>query len=145
MTLTIKSATPSDFNAIALIEHSLQDDAWQASALFDLSRQAGFGVLGAYVADKLVGYLVYQQLDIAEILRLGVAKSHQNQGIAKALLTAWLDGIDTNALLEVRTDNATAIGLYDKFGFQVIHTKKGYYRTKAGVCDAYVMMRECKG
>lgn len=141
MTPTIQTATPSDFNAIALIEHSLQDDAWQASALFDLSRQAGFGVLRATVANKLVGYLVYQQMDVAEILRLGVAKSHQRQGIAKALLTAWLEGVASDALLEVRTDNASAIALYDKFGFKIIHTKKGYYRTEAGVCDAYVMRR----
>ena len=150
MTVTIKPAPPSGFNKIAVIEFDLQADAWQASALFELSTQdnLGFGVLGAYRDDKLVGYLIYQSplsSGIAEILRLGVAKSCQRQGIARLLMTAWLelDCVKTaeSCLLEVRADNIPAIALYQAFGFTQIAVRKGYYKDKNGACDALILQR----
>lgn len=148
--IIIKPAPPSDFNKIAVIEFDLQTDAWQASALFELSTQdnLGFGVLGAYCDDKLVGYLIYQSplsSGIAEILRLGVAKSLQRQGIARHLMTAWfeLDCVKTaeSCLLEVRADNVPAIALYQAFGFEQIAVRKGYYKDKSGACDALILQK----
>lgn len=147
--IIIKPALPSDFNKIAIIEFDLQSDAWQASALFEMSHNAqGFGVLGAYDGGKLVGYLVYQVFDIAEILRLGVAKSAQRQGIARRLMTAWLDLENVkqcqSCLLEVRADNTPAINLYQAFDFKQIAIRKGYYKDKDGVCDALILQRMAK-
>ena len=39
--------------------------------------------------------------------------------------------------LEVSVENQAAIELYEKFGFEKIHTRKNYYGTE----DAYVMER----
>lgn len=145
--IVIKPAPPSDFNKIAMIEFELQTDAWQASALYEMNAQAtlGFGVLGAYLEDKLVGYLVYQCLDVAEILRLGVKKSHQKQGIAKQLMQTWLAlppiKQADSCLLEVRADNMPAIALYTAFGFVQIAVRKGYYKDKDGACDALILQR----
>ncbi len=44
----------------------------------------------------------------------------------------------SNITLEVKTSNLSAIGLYKKYGFVVISTRKNYY----GSDDAYLMIRE---
>ena len=46
----------------------------------------------------------------------------------------------TNIFLEVRASNASAIHLYEKYGFRQISVRKGYY-TKP-LEDALVMKRE---
>ena len=42
--------------------------------------------------------------------------------------------------LEVRTDNAAAIGLYESFGFVNVGLRKRYYRVSGA--DAYTMRRD---
>ena len=144
--VVIKAIAPSEFNKVAVLEHALHPDAWQANALFELYHQPSinFMALGAYDNAQLVGYLLAQCVDNAELLRLGVAKSYQGQGIAKRLMHQWLDGLLHSdplsvAILEVRTDNTPAVKLYHQFGFAVIHTRKGYYRIGKQSFDAYVM------
>lgn len=142
--MSIKSVPPSDFAQVAQLEHALHADAWGLDTLIDLPNTlVGFGVLGAYDEQdggRLVGYLIYQALDVSELLRLGVDKAHQGQGIGARLTQAWLDGIDTpTALLEVRADNTPAIALYHKLGFKQIHVRKGYYRDTQGVVDGLIM------
>lgn len=149
---------PSDFNRVAVLENDLHPDAWQANALFELHYQPfiHFMGLGAYEDKRLVGYLLSQCVDSAELLRLGVATRYQGQGVASLLMTAWLKSIantqkdkpsqDTakqtiNAILEVQVDNAPAIALYQKFGFCIIHTRKNYYKINGQYFDAYVMQK----
>lgn len=145
--IIIQPVPSSDFNKVAVIEFELQTDAWQASALYEMNAQesTGFGVLGAYCERRLVGYLVYQCLDVAEILRLGVTKSHQKQGIARQLMTAWLElpaiAQADSCLLEVRADNVPALTLYAAFGFKEIAVRKDYYKDKTGLCDALILQK----
>ena len=40
--------------------------------------------------------------------------------------------------LEVATKNIPALNLYEKFGFEVIHVRKNYYKDD----DAYLMSRK---
>ena len=40
--------------------------------------------------------------------------------------------------LEVATKNKEALALYDKFGFEVVHTREHYYNGD----DAYLMARK---
>ncbi len=150
--ITFKIVPKADFGQVADIERMLQDDAWDMASLYDLSDNpaTGFGVLGAYDdtqdnknSDKLVGYLIYQNLDVAELLRLGVDKAYQGRGIAKRLTQYWLDGLACSALLEVRADNTVAIGLYQSLGFKIIHTRKNYYKNQDNSrCDALIMQKE---
>lgn len=124
-------------------------DAWRAKTLEEFWQardMTGFGALGVFDGDELVSYLVYQVLDVAEVLRVGTRQDYQGRGLAKWLMGAWLDGLkrlDVNVLLEVRADNEAAIHLYQSLGFDVIHVRKNYYKNAdcTQKTDAWIMQK----
>jgi ribosomal-protein-alanine N-acetyltransferase len=76
----------------------------------------------------------------ADILTVGVVPDHRGKGIAKALMgliTDWaiLQG-STAMMLEVKVDNADAVGLYESLGYSKLNVRKDYFG--AGL-DALVM------
>jgi ribosomal-protein-alanine N-acetyltransferase len=79
----------------------------------------------------------------ADILTLGVVPEHRGKGIAKALMaliTNWAKEQGTTAMmLEVKTDNLHAIGLYESLGYSTLNIRKDYFG--AGL-DAQVMRLE---
>ena len=76
-----------------------------------------------------------------EIHTIGVDPDYQSLGVGRAMLDRLLAiaGGDT-VYLEVRTDNAPAIGLYESVGFVKMGVRKRYYRISGA--DAYTMRRE---
>ena len=79
----------------------------------------------------------------ADILTVGVVPSHRGKGIAKALMdliTDWANAQGSTAMiLEVKTDNSDAIGLYESLGYSKLNVRKDYFG--AGL-DAQVMRLE---
>ena len=79
----------------------------------------------------------------ADILTVGVVPSHRGKGIAKALIaliTDWAKAQGSTAMmLEVKTDNTDAIGLYESLGYSKLNIRKDYFG--AGL-DAQVMRLE---
>jgi ribosomal-protein-alanine N-acetyltransferase len=79
----------------------------------------------------------------ADILTVGVVLEHRGQGIAKALMaliTDWaMSEGSTAMMLEVKTDNLEAIGLYESLGYSRLNIRKDYFG--AGL-DAQVMRLE---
>ena len=79
----------------------------------------------------------------ADILTVGVVPEHRGQGIAKALmalLTNWAKAQGSTAMmLEVKTDNADAIGLYEALGYSKLNIRKDYFGSGL---DAQVMRLE---
>jgi len=79
----------------------------------------------------------------ADILTVGVVPEHQGKGVAKALMaliTDWAKAQGTTSMmLEVKTDNLEAIGLYESLGYLKLNTRKDYFG--AGL-DAQVMRLE---
>lgn len=79
----------------------------------------------------------------ADVLTVGVVSSHRGKGIAKALMvliTDWANAQGSTAMmLEVKTDNADAIGLYESLGYSKLNVRKDYFG--AGL-DAQVMRLE---
>lgn len=79
----------------------------------------------------------------ADILTVGVVPEHRGKGVAKALIaliTDWAKEQGTTAMmLEVKTDNTDAIGLYDSLGYSILNIRKDYFG--AGL-DAQVMRLE---
>ena len=79
----------------------------------------------------------------ADVLTVGVVPDHRGKGIAKALIaliTDWAKAQGSTAMmLEVKTDNSEAIGLYESLGYSTLNIRKDYFG--AGL-DAQVMRLE---
>lgn len=72
----------------------------------------------------------------AELYRIAVTPEHRRKGLGKHLMEAFLDSCPKNTskiFLEVRSKNTAALELYKKYGFRVIHVRKGYYGDDDGV------------
>lgn len=70
-------------------------------------------------------------LDEGTLEKIAVAPAFRRQGVAEAILGAYLrSGAAHLAFLtlEVRAGNAPAIALYEKLGFRVVGRRKNYYR-----------------
>jgi ribosomal protein S18 acetylase RimI-like enzyme len=76
-----------------------------------------------------------------EVHTIGVDPAYQGQGIGRQLLRRLFDFAgDATIFLEVRTDNAAAIALYESEGFEQVGLRKRYYRVSGA--DAYTMKRD---
>lgn len=67
--------------------------------------------------------------DEAEIVDLNVAPDRRRQGVASALLRAFLAGRQGRVFLEVRPSNQAARRLYQGFGFRETGRRQAYYQS----------------
>ena len=152
MSLSFRELTVADAPAAAAIEAVLfaGDSPWSEAAYRSEIAARHTFYLGAFDGDELVGFAGLAMLGPKddpefEIHTIGVAPEHRGRGIGRALVDQMAhtaDLLDGPMFLEVRTDNAPAIGLYESFGFFTLATRKQYYQ--ASGADAYSMMRRRK-
>ena len=149
MTFRIEPLRRADLARCAALEKILFDgeDPWN-ERMFRSELDAGNYYIGAYVDGRgLVGYagmsLVGGPRDReANVHTIGVDPAWQRHGIGRALLNALLHKADearAPTYLEVRTDNRTAIALYEANGFATIGLRRRYYQPSGA--DAYTMIR----
>jgi ribosomal-protein-alanine N-acetyltransferase len=125
------------------------DDPWSALAFHAELDAGGYYLVGRPDdADEPLGYaglaVVGRRLGEfeASVHTIGVVPEFQGRGIGTALLTALLaraDALIAPVFLEVRTDNTSALALYERHGFTRIGLRKRYYQPSGA--DAYTMMR----
>ena len=146
MTVELRTMTEDDLPAVLALEEDLfSPDTWTASMYRDelrhtdsrhyLVAENGGGVVG------WAGLIAYA--DEAHVATIGVARGRQGEVIGARLLEALLAEADRRSpvvLLEVRADNARAIGLYERRGFAAIGRRPRYYQPSG--TDAVVMRRE---
>jgi len=121
---------------------------WQ-DRLTDL--RPGVHSLVACIDDQVVGQIT---LEINSSPRrrhtatfgMGVDVNHRGKGVAQALLAAIIDLCDNWLAIErieltVFTDNAAAIAVYRKFGFEVEGTGRQYGLRNGKKIDAFYMAR----
>lgn len=133
--LVIRDMTRSDIETVTAIEteaHPL--DAWSTNAF-----HAAVGDPRSYlcrVADTstalVVGYAVVSlATDQADLQNLTVHADWRRHGLGRRLLADILGEAVRHgareAFLEVRHDNAPAIGLYTSYGFAVVGRRRDYY------------------
>lgn len=125
------------------------DDPWSEAA-FRAEVERGWFYVGAYGDSGLLGYAglaitATPPRAEAEIHTIGVDPDFQRLGIGESLLKSLLqkaDSFSATTFLEVRTDNASAIELYRKHGFDVVGLRRRYYQPSGA--DAYTMRRDAK-
>ena len=99
----------------------------------------------AKIDSKAIGYIGFWKIiDEAHITNLSVHPDFQGQKIAHKLLLQMIEECYKDKIkfitLEVRTSNARAIGLYEKFGFKSLGIRKNYYQDNNE--DAFIMWSE---
>ncbi|MFT3663214.1 MAG: ribosomal protein S18-alanine N-acetyltransferase [Gordonia sp. (in: high G+C Gram-positive bacteria)] len=80
-----------------------------------------------------------------EVHTIAVAPGRQGTGGGRALMDAMLAVADAHGapvFLEVRTDNAPAVRLYENSGFAVAGVRRNYYQPSGA--DAYTMVRPAR-
>lgn len=95
--------------------------------------------------NKLIGYAgSWRILDEAHITTIAVDPSYKRRKIGEALLHRIVEECLKYEVkyitLEVRVSNAAAVGLYEKYGFKSLGTRKGYYQNNNE--DALIMWTE---
>ena len=92
------------------------------------------------VGQELVGFLAIQDLaGELEITQIAVKKAYQGRGLANQLMASLSERPET-IFLEVRDSNQVACSLYEKYGFEQVGRRKGYYQNPCK--DAILMARE---
>jgi ribosomal-protein-alanine N-acetyltransferase len=134
----------SDLDAVVAVEKEIYPFPWTRGNFAD-ALQAGYSAwvlrdAGAYVAAYSVMMIA---LDEAHLLNLSVARSTQRTGLGWRTLDWMADvarghGAQT-MLLEVRPSNDAALRLYQRYGFERIGVRRGYYPAHGGREDAIVM------
>jgi ribosomal-protein-alanine N-acetyltransferase len=112
-----------------------------AMFVLELSKPSGV-CLAAVQGGEIVGYLVCSRYaDVWHLMNIAVDPSLRRRGCGTALLEELLDraGPDQPYTLEVRTSNAPAIALYERFGFRSAGTRPRYYHDTGE--DAVIMWR----
>lgn len=138
-----------DIGPVLELEHELfPDDAWSAGMFWsELAHARGPRATRRYLVaedgrGRLVGYAGLAAAgDLADVQTIAAARDQWGTGLGARLLTELLRAATAfecaEVLLEVRVDNTRAQKLYERFGFEPIGFRRGYYQP--GNVDALVM------
>ncbi|MFF4101075.1 ribosomal protein S18-alanine N-acetyltransferase [Streptomyces sp. NPDC001903] len=147
-----------DIEPVLELERELfPEDAWSAGMFWsELAHARGPHATRRYVvaevfadgdpatggSGRLVGYAGLAAAgDLADVQTIAAARDQWGTGLGARLLTDLLRAATAfecaEVLLEVRVDNTRAQKLYERFGFEPIGFRRGYYQP--GNVDALVM------
>ena len=116
-------------------------DPWSVEQFWSELAQPTRNYLVAEVDGQIAGYAGSFVLSPqADVQTIAVSPAHQGRGLGAALLTQLIEDAHRSGasemLLEVRSDNGSAMAMYEKFGFERISRRPNYY---AASVDAHVM------
>jgi putative acetyltransferase len=158
--LVVRRCEPEDYAAVYRVYSSPNAMAGTIGVPFsspqevreELARDGdGSFPLVACAGEEVVGHLtlsVYMNPRTRHSGHFGIAvrDDWQGRGVGTALMEACLDLADnwlnlTRLDLRVYVDNAPAIALYEKFGFEIEGTHKSFAYRDGGYVDAHIMAR----
>jgi ribosomal-protein-alanine N-acetyltransferase len=139
----IRRLTYADLPQVIALERRAFPTPWSlAMFVLELSKPGGV-CLAARRDGTLMGYCICSRYDtVWHIMNVAVDPSYRRSGVATSLLLELFERVgDDNArfTLEVRTSNAAAIELYQRFGFRTAGTRRRYYQDNGE--DALIMWR----
>ena len=128
-------------------------DAWSRGMFWsELAHARGPEATRRYLVacdgDRLVGYAgLAASGDLGDVQTIAVRRDQWGTGLGGRLLTELLraatDFDCAEVMLECRVDNVRAQKLYERFGFEPIGFRRGYYQP--GNVDALVMRLTVQG
>jgi [ribosomal protein S18]-alanine N-acetyltransferase len=140
--IRIRSLAYSDLPQVIAIERRSFPTPWSlAMFVLELSKPSGV-CLAALDGEKLAGYLICSRYDqVWHLMNIAVDPGARRRGVAMAMLDVMLEraGPEASYTLEVRTSNAPAIALYERYGFRAAGTRPRYYQDTGE--DALIMWR----
>jgi ribosomal-protein-alanine N-acetyltransferase len=148
-TIELRRLGLADLREIEEIERRSYATPWSRSMFAGELAKPSSICLGAFATEDeeglLCGYLIVSRyVDAWHVMNIAVAPEHRCRGIATMLLERLFDLTADDArrgyTLEVRVSNATAIGLYERLGFQSRGIRRGYYTDNRE--DALIMWRD---
>ncbi len=145
--ITYRVATAFDLPVFASLDKELFPySPWSASQYKEeFSSPTRHFVVAVDDEQSIIGYAGVFAPGAAEadVLTVGVVPNHRGKGVARQLmelLTNWAHNQGSTAMmLEVKVDNAEAIGLYESLGYSKLNTRKDYFGPGL---DALVMRLE---
>jgi [ribosomal protein S18]-alanine N-acetyltransferase len=145
--MELRRLSLQDLDAIVAIENAVYPTPWSRSMFAgELAKPSSLS-LGAYDADEggLVAYLIVSRyVDAWHIMNVAVHPEYRRQGVASRLLDELFELTAGDPrrgyTLEVRVSNATAIALYERFGFEPSGVRRGYYTDNRE--DALIMWKD---
>ncbi|MET7696059.1 ribosomal protein S18-alanine N-acetyltransferase [Streptomyces sp. NPDC005485] len=138
-----------DLDPVLELEKELfPEDAWSRGMFWsELAHARGPDATRRYVVaetpeKRVLGYAgLAANGDLADVQTIAVARDQWGTGLGSRLLTELLRAATAfecaEVLLECRVDNIRAQKLYERFGFEPIGFRRGYYQP--GNIDALVM------
>ncbi|MBC7272168.1 MAG: ribosomal protein S18-alanine N-acetyltransferase [Streptomyces sp.] len=137
-----------DIDPVLGLERDLfPEDAWSRGMFWsELAHARGPGSTRRYLVategERVVGYAGLAAAgELADVQTIAVARDRWGTGLGARLLTELLRAATAfecaEVMLECRIDNRPAQRLYERFGFEPIGFRRGYYQP--GNVDALVM------
>ncbi|MGI8661080.1 MAG: ribosomal protein S18-alanine N-acetyltransferase [Thermoleophilaceae bacterium] len=144
---SIRPLAYADLPQVVAIERRAFTTPWSlAMFVLELSKPSGI-CLACVRRGRLEGYLICSRYDtVWHVMNVAIDDRLRRRGTASALLErlfATADRPGEQYTLEVRTSNAAAIRLYERFGFHAAGRRRGYYHDNRE--DAVIMWRTVAG
>jgi [ribosomal protein S18]-alanine N-acetyltransferase len=142
----LSEAVSRDTAAIAALHAASFRRGWSEQEIEGLLTDRHVVAHRAMTGSKMAGFIMTRQVaDEAEILSVAVDRARRGRGLARKLLTLHLRrlaGLGARTVfLEVDENNAAAIRLYDRAGFQEISRRPNYYPGAGGKAVAALVLR----
>ena len=143
MNVDFRRMQSTDIEIVHEIEIDLFNDVWSKSSFLYEIKNESYSFPYVLILDGLIaGYCVcwYFQNEL-HIGNVAIKKEYQGNGYGKLLMQKLFELFPEykQAHLEVGVSNDAAIGLYLKFGFNILSTRKSYYANDE---DALVMLKD---
>jgi len=143
--VVVRAMRGNDVPEVVAIERASYQFPWSESIFRDCLR-VGYVCRVMSVARQVMAYGVMSfGAGEAHILNLCVAEAYRCRGVGRRLLSSLIERAATagmsDAFLEVRPSNTSAIRLYLALGFEQVGMRRGYYQAANGREDAAVLRR----
>ena len=143
--IIIEEMNEADIDRFAEIDQKCFTVPWSRKAFEDEFKNSIAVYFAARNGDECIGYAGFWNVSgEGDITNVAVVEEHRRSGVGSMLIEAVLEkakqlNIDIMTL-EVRQSNYKAQGLYKKYGFEVIGTRKRYYSDNNE--DALIMTKQ---